>query len=299
MLGAGFGFLKNSHVRIDFISTKLSSHARNWIDVIGIVFVLVPFCAIAGSLGWSFFYQALISGEMSQNAGDLVLLEAGNVVPADIRLIETHSLRIDEAALTGESVPAEKTDKVLTEEDLPIGDKLNLAFKSTLITNGRAKGVVIATGMLTEIGLIAKMLQQSESVTPLQKRMSVFQKTGFDRLLKDRILKDKVYLGSSAGAMVICRRNSKKAYLYIYGEEGEYGVKEYMDLVDFTIKPHMGSKEFPNNNPENLERVCKYLDFDCYGLRDDQAIIVEDGKISFVGGEPFKVAGTSSSAGSK
>lgn len=129
--------------------------------------------------------------------------------------------------------------------------------------------------------------------------MSVFQKTGFDRLLKDRILKDKVYLGSSAGAMVICRRNSKKAYLDIYGEEGEYGVKEYMDLVDFTINPHMGSKEFPNNNPENLERVCKDLDFDCYGLRDDEAIIVEDGKISFVGGEPFKVAGTSSSAGSK
>jgi len=108
--------------------------------------------------------------------GDLVLLEAGNVVSADIRLIETHSLRIDEAALTGESVPAEKTDKVLTEEDLPIGDRLNLAFKSTLITNGRAKGVVIATGMLTEIGLIAKMLQQSESVTPLQKRMSDFGK---------------------------------------------------------------------------------------------------------------------------
>lgn len=108
--------------------------------------------------------------------GDLVLLEAGNVVPADIRLIETHSLRIDEAALTGESVPAEKTDKVLTEEDLPIGDRLNLAFKSTLVSNGRAKGIVIATGMLTEIGLIAKMLQQAESVTPLQKRMSDFGK---------------------------------------------------------------------------------------------------------------------------
>lgn len=108
--------------------------------------------------------------------GDMVLLEAGNVVPADIRLIETHSLRIDEAALTGESVPAEKTDKVLSEEDLPIGDRLNLAFKSTLITNGRAKGIVIATGMLTEIGLIAKMLQQAESVTPLQKRMSDFGK---------------------------------------------------------------------------------------------------------------------------
>jgi dipeptidase E len=123
--------------------------------------------------------------------------------------------------------------------------------------------------------------------------MSVFQKTGFDRLLKDRILEDKVYLGSSAGAMVICRRNSKEAYLDIYGEEGEYGVENYMDLVDFTIKPHIDSVEFPNNNIENLERVCKGLDFDCYGLKDDQAIIVEGDKISFVGGEPFKILANS------
>lgn len=108
--------------------------------------------------------------------GDLVLLEAGNVVPADIRLIETHSLKIDEAALTGESVPAEKTEKLLTETDLPIGDRLNMAFKSTLVTNGRARGVVIATGMLTEIGLIARLLQEEDPVTPLQKRMSDFGK---------------------------------------------------------------------------------------------------------------------------
>lgn len=130
----------------------------------------------------AFQAQVVRDGETSMvNAaelvpGDLVLLEAGNVVPADIRLIETYSLLIDEATLTGESVPAEKTDKVLTGEDLPIGDRLNLAFKSTLITNGRAKGIVIATGMLTEIGLIAKMLQQADSVTPLQKRMSDFGK---------------------------------------------------------------------------------------------------------------------------
>ncbi len=92
MLGAGFGFLKNSHVRIDFISTKLSSHARNWIDVIGIVVVLVPFCVIAGSLGWTFFYQALLSGEMSQNAGGLIRWPAYALIPLGFGLLLMQSM---------------------------------------------------------------------------------------------------------------------------------------------------------------------------------------------------------------
>lgn len=106
--------------------------------------------------------------------GDLVLLEAGNVVPADIRLTETHSLSIDESALTGESVPTQKTHEALQEVELQAGDRLNMVFKTTLITNGRARGIVIATGMQTEIGSIAKMLQEDEAVTPLQKRMADF-----------------------------------------------------------------------------------------------------------------------------
>jgi P-type Ca2+ transporter type 2C len=106
--------------------------------------------------------------------GDVVELEAGNVVPADIRLIESHSLKINESALTGESVPVEKTAKKLEQSELSLGDRLNMAYKSTLIANGRGRAVVVATGMSTEIGAIAKMLQQAEEVTPLQKRMGDF-----------------------------------------------------------------------------------------------------------------------------
>ena len=108
--------------------------------------------------------------------GDIVELEAGNIVPADIRLSQVHGLRINESALTGESVPAEKSDRTLPDPELSLGDRINMAYKSTLVTNGRAVGIVVATGMSTEIGSIAKMLQHGEEITPLQKRMADFGK---------------------------------------------------------------------------------------------------------------------------
>lgn len=108
--------------------------------------------------------------------GDVVELEAGNVVPADVRLLEAHSLKINESALTGESMPVEKTEKKLVQAELTLGDRLNMAYKSTLIANGRGRAIVVATGMSTEIGAIAKMLQQNEEGTPLQKRMADFGK---------------------------------------------------------------------------------------------------------------------------
>ena len=108
--------------------------------------------------------------------GDVVLLEAGNSVPADLRIIESKNLKIEEAALTGESHAIDKTIEVLEKEDLPLGDKKNMAFKGTFVNYGRGMGVVIATGMQTELGRIATLLQQSESLTPLQQRMASFGK---------------------------------------------------------------------------------------------------------------------------
>ena len=111
--------------------------------------------------------------------GDIVILDAGRYIPADLRLIESSNLKIDESAFTGESVPAEKNSNVLNPtENIPIGDQLNMAFMSTLVTYGRGIGVVINTGMSTEIGKIADLLNKEEdNTTPLQKRLASLGKT--------------------------------------------------------------------------------------------------------------------------
>ena len=101
--------------------------------------------------------------------GDVVILETGNYVPADVRLVESVNLRIEEASLTGESVPVGKDADRVVEEDAVLGDRCNCGYMSTIVTYGRGKGIVVATGMQTEIGKIAEMIQSTEEEpTPLQ-----------------------------------------------------------------------------------------------------------------------------------
>jgi len=110
--------------------------------------------------------------------GDIVLLEAGNYIPADMRLLEAINLRIDEASLTGESDPVRKEATGIFDRELPLGDRKNMAYMGTLVTYGRGRGVVVNTGMYTQLGLIAGMIQSyDKEPTPLQKKLDSLGKT--------------------------------------------------------------------------------------------------------------------------
>ena len=110
--------------------------------------------------------------------GDIVLLEAGNYVPADARLIKTSNLKVEEASLTGETLPVLKDENVILDKDVPIGDMLNMVFSSCIVVNGHAEAVVTETGMNTKVGKIANMIIEDEAPeTPIQKKLAEVGKT--------------------------------------------------------------------------------------------------------------------------
>lgn len=169
---------------------------REWVDAI-IILAVVMINAVMGVIQESKAEQAIeaLRQMSTPNAnvlrnghritvksedlvpGDIVLLEAGDVVPADIRLFEASSLKIEEAALTGESVPVEKELTVLSSEDVGIGDRLNMAYSNSNVTYGRGKGVVVNTAMSTEVGKIATMIQSAdETQTPLKANLNQLSK---------------------------------------------------------------------------------------------------------------------------
>ena len=109
--------------------------------------------------------------------GDVVILETGDLVPADIRITKALNLKVQEAALTGESVPVEKDESPLSMKNVPLGDRVNMGYSGSLVTYGRGEGIVVGTGMDTEVGKIAKMIQSVEEVeTPLKKRLQALGK---------------------------------------------------------------------------------------------------------------------------
>lgn len=118
--------------------------------------------------------------------------------------------------------------------------------------------------------------------------MHVFNKTGFSKLLP-KLLQTKVYVGSSAGSMIMGRRTPSSAYHAIYGKSDTFGVQEYLGFVDLAIRAHLNNPEFPNNTPEGLKMASAGINFSVYGLQDDSALVIDGSTQTFVGSKPVMI----------
>lgn len=196
LLGMFLEQFKNIMVIILLVAAAISGFMHELTDTI-IILIVVIINAVLGVMQESKAEKALAAlkkmssphvkvkrnGEVKQAntedlvPGDIVLLEAGDYVPADMRLLQCASLKIEEAALTGESVPAEKITSKIDKDDIVIGDRRNMAYSGSSVTYGRGVGVVTAIGMNTEVGKIASHLSNSESQeTPLQRKLAEMSK---------------------------------------------------------------------------------------------------------------------------
>ena len=117
--------------------------------------------------------------------------------------------------------------------------------------------------------------------------MSVYQKTGFDKLLP-KLLETKVYVGSSAGSMVVGKRISAAAYRLIYGEDSKWDIADYVGLVDLSVMPHLDSPHFPNRKESLIEAVGSF-EGKVYGLRDDSAVVIDGDDVRTIGSEPILI----------
>ncbi len=189
--------LNNFIVILLIIASIVSAILGDWIEA-GVIMLIVVLNAILGVVQESKAEEALAAlkkmaapeCQVLRNGvrvsvparglvpGDIVYLEAGNYVPADIRLIESVNLRVEEAALTGESVPVQKNAAILADPSAALGDRKNSVFSGTLVNYGRGHGIVVSTGMQTQLGMIAGMLQtMEEEETPLQVKLDQLGKT--------------------------------------------------------------------------------------------------------------------------
>lgn len=119
--------------------------------------------------------------------------------------------------------------------------------------------------------------------------MHVFKKTGFDTVLM-QVLETKVYVGSSAGSMVMCNRISTESYQAIYGESETFGVLEYLRVVDIAIKPHLNSPEWPNNRADKLTSISADYIGTIYALSDTSAVVYDSGELSMIGDDWMKLS---------
>lgn len=168
------------------------------------------------------------------------------------------------------------------------GDKRWVLQNLSDVAGNFPAGIDIVNLLALPLGEVEKRIMQKDAIFVVGGHsdylMSVFVKTGFDKLLPN-LLQTKVYIGSSAGSMVVGKRFSTEAYKMMYKDVVGYGVTKYLELVDFSIMPHIDSEDFPGRKDKLIE-ISKHNSGEIIGLRDDSAVIVDESHISIIGSDP-------------